>query len=260
MSCSTVTISGRLCKSALRSQGRQATASAEGPEISWDHSPQTSHGQTTLWVQRVQARAMSETKFTNGWLPPAPNWEAGAASSRDNSPRRSRPHHSVCPGVGLGPTTPATDQISGEILLRLQAFSSRLWERPSCWNKFEVTSDSKSTSHRKTSAAIQPEPSTLVGRAVWATGRPLRTTFFEDDWRRYPDLCGAVRSGSGRGDPAQPSSTILRGKRRAAAEPDVGNLIVSALQLFACCCWWTAYWRCQSKRRSVNTVPLRLRH
>ena len=72
MSCSTVTISGRLCKSALRSQGRQATASAEGPEISWDHSPQTSHGQTTLWVQRVQARAMSETKFPNGWLPPPP--------------------------------------------------------------------------------------------------------------------------------------------------------------------------------------------
>ena len=84
--------------------------------------------------------------------PPASNWEAGAASSRDNSPRRSRPHHGVCPGVGLGPTTPATDQISGEILLGLQTFSSRLWERPSCWNKSEVTSESKSTSQRKTSA------------------------------------------------------------------------------------------------------------
>ena len=46
------------------------------------------------------------------------------------------------------PPPPATDQISGEILLGLQAFSSRLWERPSCWNKSEVTSDSKSTSQR----------------------------------------------------------------------------------------------------------------
>ena len=52
---------------------------------------------------------------------------------------------------------------------------------------------------------------------------------------RSTDLCGAVRSGSGGGSPTQPSSTILRGKRRAAADPDAGKLIVSALQLSA----WT---------------------
>ena len=89
-------------------------------------------------------------------------------SSLDNSPRRSRPHHGVCPGVGLGPTTPATDQISGEILLGLQAFSSRVWERPSCWNKSEVTSDSKSTSQMKTSAGNLTGAEYLSGTSRWS--------------------------------------------------------------------------------------------
>ena len=136
----------------------------------------------------------------------APNWEAGAASSRDNSPRRSRPHHGVCPGVGLGPTTPATDQISGEILLGLQAFSSRVWERPSCWNKSEVTSDSKSTSQRKTSAGNSTGAEYLSGTSSLSDWSASSNDLF---WRRLEAGPWPVRSCAKWFRTWRPSSTVV---------------------------------------------------
>ena len=136
----------------------------------------------------------------------APNWGAGAARSRDNSPRRSRPHHGVCPGVGLGPTTPATDQISGEILLGLQAFSLRLWERPSCWNKSEVTSDSKSTSQRKTSAGNSTGAEYLSGTSSLSDWSASSNDLF---WRRLEAGTWPVRSCAKWFRTWRPSSTVV---------------------------------------------------